>query len=377
MLPRASEEPHRASTPLELFFDLVFVVAVSLAAVALASAEVAGHTASGAGSYLMVFFAIWWAWLNFTWFASAFDTDDWLYRLTTLVQMAGALVLAAGVPTAAAHGDFTYLVLGYVIMRLAMVSQWLRAARSDPGHRSTALRYALGITLVQVAWVLRQLLPGPELVPAFVVLVVAECAVPVWAERAGMTTWHPRHIAERYGLFTLIVLGEVLLASTSAVSTAVDEGGDTTRLLVVAASGVVLVASMWWVYFDAPQHELLTGLRPALVWGYGHYVVFAAAGAVSAGVEVAVAHVSGDAEGMGVAAAATTTVPVAAFLLAVWFLLLRPRRDRTTDVVLPALAVLVAAAALAPEPLVVAAVLAAAAAALLTVRRAVREARAA
>ena len=103
----------------------------------------------------MVFFAIWWAWMNFTWFASAYDTDDVPYRLLTLVQMAGVLVLAAGVPPAFDTPDFTAITIGYVIMRIAMVRQWLRAAASDPGRPTTALRYAIGISIVQIGWVAR------------------------------------------------------------------------------------------------------------------------------------------------------------------------------------------------------------------------------
>lgn len=83
MNPRDPRAPHRVSTPLELLFDLVFVVAVSQASITLHHEIVENHVAEGVVGYLMVFFAIWWAWMNFSWFASAFDTDDWLYRLTT------------------------------------------------------------------------------------------------------------------------------------------------------------------------------------------------------------------------------------------------------------------------------------------------------
>ena len=104
--------------------------------------------------FLQVFFAIWWAWMNFTWFASSFDTDDVPYRLLTMVQMAGVLVLAAGLPAALEHGDFGAVALGYVIMRLGLVAQWLRVAVDDPASRGMALRHAIGITIAQVAWVL-------------------------------------------------------------------------------------------------------------------------------------------------------------------------------------------------------------------------------
>src|SRR5439155_1513353 len=88
---------------------------------ALAQGDV-GHALAG---YAAVFFGLWWAWVNFTWFASAYDTDDVPYRLLTLLQMAGVLVFAAGIPAAFEHFDFTIAVVGYVIMRMALVTQWL------------------------------------------------------------------------------------------------------------------------------------------------------------------------------------------------------------------------------------------------------------
>ena len=130
MVPRDTEAGHRGSTSLELLFDLTFVVAVAQAAHSLAEHLTEGHIASGIEGYASVFFAIWWAWVNFTWFASAFDNDDVPYRLLTLLQMSGVLVLAAGVPRAF-DGGFTTVTVGYVIMRVALLIQWLRAGLSD------------------------------------------------------------------------------------------------------------------------------------------------------------------------------------------------------------------------------------------------------
>jgi low temperature requirement protein LtrA len=203
MTARDPGEEHRAATALELFFDLCFVVAVSLAATQLHHSLAEGHVEHALSGYLPVFFAIWWAWMNFTWFASAYDTDDLPYRLTTLVQIAGVLVLAAGVP-AAFDGDFRVTVCAYIVMRLAMVGQWLRAAFADPRRRACSLRYAAGIAVVQVAWVVWLWLPAHLVF--FVVFALAEISVPIWAERKAPTLWHREHITERYGLFTLIVL---------------------------------------------------------------------------------------------------------------------------------------------------------------------------
>ena len=86
---RDPDEAHRSSTPLELLFDLCFVVAVAQAAGALHHDLSAGEIGHGLVSYLVVFFTIWWPWMNFTWFASAYDTDDVAYRLLTFVQIAG------------------------------------------------------------------------------------------------------------------------------------------------------------------------------------------------------------------------------------------------------------------------------------------------
>jgi low temperature requirement protein LtrA len=265
MTARSPHEPHRASTPLELLFDLVFVVAISQAASGLHHAIAEAHALEGLIGYLMVFFAIWWAWMNFTWFASAYDCDDVPYRLAVFVQIAGALILAAGVPAMFdTHVPNMATLTGYVVMRLAIVAQWLRAAASDPDHRVTARRYAAGITIVQLAWV--GMLWVPDLwVPGFLTLAAFELAVPVWAERAAPTTWHPQHIAERYGLLTLIVLGESILAATVAIQSALASGEAASALLLLIIGGLLIAYSMWWVYFDRPVHDLLTSLGKAIV----------------------------------------------------------------------------------------------------------------
>jgi low temperature requirement protein LtrA len=360
MRAREPTETHRASTPLELFFDLCFVVAVSLAAARLHHTIGEQHVGAGLIGYLTVFFAIWWAWMNFTWFASAYDTDDALYRVTTLVQIMGALVLSAGVPAAFDRDDFAVITIGYVIMRLAMVAQWLRAGATNPPQRSCTLRYAGGIAVVQLGWVLRLLLPPGLLLLSFGVLVVAEIAVPAWAERHGPTTWHPGHIAERYSLFTLIVLGEVVLAAASAIQEALAEGEQLGALLGLAAAGVVIVFSMWWLYFDEPAERLLTNMATALSWGYGHYFVFASAAAVGAGLEVSVDFDTGRTRLAPLLAGFATTVPVAVFLVIIWLLHVRPRpggRVGVLNVAYPLVAVLVLVTPWSPAPIHVTAVL--------------------
>jgi len=178
MSGRDPAEAHRAATPIELLFDLCFVVAVAQASIALHHELVDGHLLDGVLYYLMVFFAIWWAWINFTWFASAYDTDDVLYRLLTFVQIAGVLVIAAGVARAFEGVDYVMITIGYLIMRIGLVAQWLRAAREHGDRGRTAMRYATGIGVLQVGWMARLLVPPDVAIVSFLPLVALEMAVP-------------------------------------------------------------------------------------------------------------------------------------------------------------------------------------------------------
>lgn len=331
---RSPHEEHRASTPLELLFDLVVVVAVAQAASGLHHALSEGHVGAGVLTYAMVFFGVWWAWMNFSWFASAYDNDDVVYRLLVLLQLTGALVFAAGIPRFE-RGDLTIGVFGYVLMRLALVSLWLRAARSDPPRRRSARRFAFGVFVVQVGWVALLFVPRELGMLGFWTAVACELLVPVWAERAAPTTWHAEHIAERYGLFTLITLGESILAASVAVRSATEGGASTRSLLPIIVGGLLIVFSFWWLYFERPGQELLTSRTGAFVWGYSHYFVFAAAAAVGAGLAVAVDQATHHTEITDVAAGAAVAVPVAVYLVCLFVLHARLDRSLPTRVVAP------------------------------------------
>ncbi len=359
MTGRDPAQTHRPATPLELFFDLTFVVAIAQAASGLHHGLVEGHAGEVLLGFPLIFFGIWWAWMNFTWFASAYDTDDAVYRLTVLLQLAGVLVVAAGVPRGLSEHEYGVATLGYVMMRLALVIQWLRAAASHPDGRRCTLRYAGGLAAVQAAWVARLALPGAAGIVGFVVLVAVELAIPYWAESAGRTPWHPGHIAERYGLFTLIVLGESVLSATVAVQTALDSTSTFGELAPVVVGGILIVFFMWWMYFDMPGEQVVARarnsftetLRGPFIWGYGHYVVFASAAAAGAGLAVAVDQATHHSKLTDTQAGFAITVPVTVFLLAVWVLhyaTKAPGPMRTYAV--PTGVVLIMASSFTPEP---------------------------
>lgn len=289
---RDIHEQHRVSTPLELLFDLVFVVAISQASAQLHHGVVEHHALQAVLGYLLAFAAIWWAWVNYSWFASAYDDDSTTFRLLTLVQMGGVLVLATGVAGLFA-GDFRAGVAGYVIMRLALCAQWLLAARGDPARARTCRRYAAGVAVAQLAWVLflaavsNGLIAGIGLAVAMVPLWLLEMGVPMWAERTGTTPWHAHHIAERYGLMVIIVLGECVLGTTNVLAGLWQTQAGSLDLVLLGIGGAVLIFALWWMYFLLPSAEGLHHHRErAFGWGYGHYVLFAAVAAIGAGLEV-------------------------------------------------------------------------------------------
>jgi low temperature requirement protein LtrA len=323
MVPRDHGETHRQASWLELLFDLSFVVAVAQAAVGLEHAVAAGHAAQGLVGYLVVFAAIWWAWMAFTWFANVFDTDDVPYRLLMFVMIAGSLGLAAGVPQIAEF-DFRVGVGSYVVMRLAYVAQWWRVLHScGPAWRPIARRMIVLTTINQIGWVAFLWVPAEWKLAVFVLWFAVDLATPYLAGWDARLGGHLHHIVERYGLFTIIVIGESIAAATIAVGRAIETEVQTVPLLLLAFGGLLSVLSIWWIYFDfSTGRAPMLGRRAQLLWGYGHYFVFASIAAFGAGLALAVARLSDPAHVIASDAgvALVSCGAAAAFLLTIAFI---------------------------------------------------------
>jgi len=324
MAGRNPHEAHRVATPLELLFDLTFATSFSLAASRFADALAAGHFAAALLGFAFASFAICWAWINFSWFSSAYDTDDWIFRIVTMVQMVGVLVLAIGLPRMYAsveHGqrlDNSVMVLGYVIMRVALLFQWLRAAKEDPARRHVCLTYAATISIAQVGWLAQIVVPlsSSAAIVLGTGLVLIELSGPALAEgHAGGTPWHAEHIAERYSLFALIALGEGVVGTAAALSAVIDRQGWTLNAVLVGIAGVGLTFGMWWVYYLVPSGEILKRHRDrASVWGYLQILIVSSIVATGAGLHVAASFIEQQARVTAVAVMLAVAVPVVTFL---------------------------------------------------------------
>lgn len=360
MSGRDPNEMHRAATPLELLFDLTFVIGFGIAASEFAHQLAEDHVGSGLAAFVFATFAICWAWINFSWFASAYDTDDWIYRLTTMLQMVGVIILALGLPAMFAsiseghHVDNRVLVAGYVVMRIALVAQWLRAAKQDPDRRSACLTYATVVTVAQIGWV-AMIVVNTTVATTFgwaAVLVAFEMFGPWWAERRmGGTPWHAHHISERYSLLTIIALGEGVVGTVASLSAVVAAQGWSVDAVLVAVAGTGLTFGMWWIYFIVPQSQLLHIHRElSFRFGYMHVVVFGSIVATGAGLHAAAYYIEHHSKLDATTTVLSVAIPVAIYIVAVYILymwLMRTRDRFHILLVVITAAVLVAAVVLA------------------------------
>jgi low temperature requirement protein LtrA len=274
-----ADRGERQASWLELFFDLVFVVAVS----ALAAQLHHDHSLAGLAIFAGLFVPVWWAWMGFTWYATGFDTDDGAFRLALLTAMVGVAVLAAGVD-GAADGDSELFVLAYAGLLAILVALYARAWRREQEARPLTARYAIGDAAGALLW-LASLAFADGARPwvwaaAMAVLLVTPMVAVASLDRIAHDS---RHIAERYGLFTLIVLGESVVATVDGIDTGSSSAG-----VAVALLGFVNAATIWWVYFGRWRAMPGSNHPAGFVWAQGHFLVFAGIAAAAVGVELAV-----------------------------------------------------------------------------------------
>ena len=275
---RDTSEPNRPSTTLELLLDLVYVIAVAAAAHGFYS-RLSEHDLSGFLTFIVAFFILWNAWTSFTWFASGYDPDDWFYRISVMFQMFGSLMIAANIHQFYEQGLTWIGVTGYAIMRLASCSQWWRVYRQVPGHQKVAWRSIVGLLTLQALWISWLFLPASLQTPALFLFIAAELLMPVWARSEQFNNWHPAHIAERYGLLTIIVLGEGVVGVSNTIQYFLTNSSSAaSSIMFLGSSLVALVFSLWWLYFIVPFDTILNKERrrhDLFLFGYGHFFIFA------------------------------------------------------------------------------------------------------
>jgi low temperature requirement protein LtrA len=306
---RDFDSEDRRVTWLELFFDLCFVAAVA----ALADGLAHDPTLRGLWHFVALFVPVWWAWMAFTWFATAWDNDDVFHRVTMLVAMLLGIVLAAGIPRVL-EGHDRMFVATYAAMMLLLVVMFARVVPHAGEARGLAVTYLLTDLIGALLWIASLLVSQPGRSWIWVAAMLVLLTGPVLAVRAySGQPYDERHIPERYGLFTIIVLGEGVIAVAAALS----EVNLNTAAVVTAVLGFGIAATIWWTYFETMTAAALTRehLGAAFLWGYGQFFAFSGIAAAAVGVELAIVDAA-EGHGLDVASRLAICGGPAAFLFA-------------------------------------------------------------
>ncbi|HKC22953.1 MAG TPA: low temperature requirement protein A [Gaiellaceae bacterium] len=281
-------EGQRRATWLELFFDLVFVAAVSQ----LANALAAEPTRARFFEFLGLFVPVWWAWMGFTFYANRFDTDDLVYRLFMLAAMFGVAVLATTIPSVF-EGDTKGFPLAYLSVRIVLIALYARANRHVPEARILTRTLLDLFSLAVVIWAVSIAFDKPWVYVLWGIALLIELVAPIRGWRSIRDApVDRRHLPERFGLLTLIVLGESVLAVVLGVSKVSWDAGSA----AAALGGFVVAAALWWIYFDFLDEGALTsrGIVGGLTYVYMNYFVVSGLAALGAGVKLAILASGGD-----------------------------------------------------------------------------------
>ncbi len=278
-------EQNRSATWLELFFDLVFVVAIAKAAHVLQHAH-DGHI--GAKTYLkyaLIMIPIWWAWTGATLFANRFDQDDTLQRLISFGQMFSVTVLAANISTDF-DAHYQAFLLSYAAVRLLTVFMYLRVSlRSGdmrPVSNFLALVFSIGILIS-----LSSLLFGGILRYGILYAGIGiDMILPLIGRRfLKQAPIHTHHLPERFGLLSIILLGESVLSLTSSF----DGLAWTPLSITLAAGSFAMACGLWWLYFNNMDRHIIgkrLGTGQSII--YSHLFIYMGLGGVAAMIRFAI-----------------------------------------------------------------------------------------
>jgi low temperature requirement protein LtrA len=285
---RAGEE---RVTPLELFFDLVFVL--SFTQVTLKMADNPGWESLGEG--LLILAAVWWAWCAYGWLTNSIDPDQNLNRVCIFAAMGGMLIVSLSIPDA--FGDRGVLFgCAYFFVRAMQLVLYVRntPGAAEEGDLQAILRLAPGFLLGSALLIVAGLLDGGAQASVWILAILVDWSTPLFF---GTDEFHldPGHFAERHGLIVMIALGESILAIGAAAGLTL-----TTGQVLAALFGIATVAALWWAYFDvvaivaerrlseAPPGEQAPLARDA--YSYLHFPLIAGIVLLALGLKETLAH---------------------------------------------------------------------------------------
>lgn len=281
-------EAGRRVTWLELFFDLVFVAAVAQVGTHLRD----DYSVLGVARFSVLFVLIWWAWLGHTTYCTRFDTDDLVQRGLTGLQMFLAIVMAINATGALDSRDSAGFAAAYSVMRFVLVVQYLRV-RHVARARDLTTRLAAGCGVAAALWLTSALMDPPLRFWLWVLALVIDVATPLFTTSHLIRVPHDAaHLPERYGLFSIILLGESVVSVMHGMKS--QEYWSPTAA-ACAILGLAMIFTVWWWYFDgieAVGERFVRSKRDAVrfhVWSYAHLPLYLAIALTGVGLEHVIA----------------------------------------------------------------------------------------
>lgn len=277
-------EAGRRVTWLELFFDVVFVAAVSQVGTHLRD----DYSLAGLLRFSFLFVLIWWAWLGHTTFSTRFDTDDVVQRGLTWLQMFLVAVMAINATGALDSRDSAGFAAAYSVMRFILVAQYLRARRVRQA-RALTTRYAVSGGIAAALWLVSALVPAPTRFWIWALALAIDTLTPLLTTAHLIRVPHDAaHLPERYGLFSIILLGESMVAVMTGMS---QQESWSLDAAASAIFGMAFVFAIWWWYFDGVEAvgaRMVRSTRDAVrfhVWTYAHLPLYLGIAVAGVGVE--------------------------------------------------------------------------------------------
>jgi low temperature requirement protein LtrA len=290
-------DDERHASWLELFFDLVFVVAIT----ELSRLLVGDHSARGFLVFALLFVPVWVAWQGYMAYATRFDTDDLAFRVAYFAAMLAIAALAVQTEDVA-HGTHSAgFAISYGCLRSIMLLLYLRAWLAVPEARRLVRFYGIGYALGVALWLGSLLVPPPARYGVWIVAQIFELSLPwVSTQLHRRIPTDPRHLPERWALFTLIVLGE----SVAVVALQTSETHWNASAVVAGVLGFTAVAGVWWLYYDRAESVALRGSAlSVVVYSYAHLPLLIGLAAMSAGLRLLIDNARADRLGWGPAVA--------------------------------------------------------------------------
>jgi low temperature requirement protein LtrA len=277
------EDTERHANWTELLFDLIFVAAVSQLALNLSYSY-------DFLSFIMlmpIFFVIWWGWVGYTFYLSRFGTDDLFNRFFTMLQMIVVAFLTINAKNALGSGGSGFAI-SYAILRFILVAEYLIVGKNFPGAKSLTNHYSIGFGIAALIWLISAFVPVPWRFLLWGLAIVVDILTPLTAGNLQVEfPPHPTHLPERFGLFTIILIGEAIVGIVFAISNV----GISVYTGIVGLMGLIIAFTIWWGYFEESKGAEIRvqksedDIKKYQLWLYSHFPLLLGIVGVAAGIK--------------------------------------------------------------------------------------------